>query len=45
MAKCSKCGKEIPKTGEESPNWKLLCKECGDEEIKRLISKPNKRGK
>ncbi len=28
MAKCSKCGKEIPNTGEESPNWKLYCKDC-----------------
>lgn len=39
MAKCSKCGKEIPNTGKESPNWKLYCKKCGDEEMKKMFVK------
>jgi hypothetical protein len=42
MAKCSKCGKEIPNTGEESPNWKLYCKECSPKTVEDMIAEVSK---
>jgi DNA-directed RNA polymerase subunit RPC12/RpoP len=39
MAKCAKCGNEIPDTGKESPNWKLYCKDCGNIAMRLLVKK------
>lgn len=45
MAKCCKCGKEIPNTGEESPNWKLYCKECSPKTVEDMIKETQRKGK
>ena len=42
MAKCTKCNKEIPNTGEESPNQKLYCKECMPS-VKEMIKEMKKK--
>jgi DNA-directed RNA polymerase subunit RPC12/RpoP len=39
MAKCDKCGKEIPDTGKESPYWKIYCKDCGNIAMRLLKKK------
>jgi DNA-directed RNA polymerase subunit RPC12/RpoP len=45
MAKCAKCGKDIPTMGDELKNWKLYCKECGFPEIMKLVKRSERKWK